>query len=285
MPFFETCIKLAAYLFCIGLALEFAHKAYWRFNTWVLAQEVSTFSRSILSIMIACVPMTATITVTALFITLVDKKSLLTLGLNYTSSSFTYIAYGALIALLCVMFQYIIGLVLGFIQVKRSRISQDCVACMPLFFGGLVDFFSAAVFEEIIFRGYIFYLVMQTWGVPSAILVSSVIFSIAHVIKHPQTPIIFTVNALFFGVLAALSRYYTGALWLPIGLHFGWNVVAGPILGLPYCGRTYDRGVIVSEVSGPEWLTGGLYSLDAGVLGTAALIIAAAGLIAVAPIH
>jgi hypothetical protein len=225
------------------------------------------------------------IVITMAFITLVDKQSLTSLGLTYDGNSMTYIAYGAGIALGCVTMVFLLGLLFGFITVKTSKLSDDCVSCFPLFLGGLIDFMSAAVFEEVIFRGYVFYLLYHSWGFEVAISISAMVFACAHLLKHRNMPAMFTLNAFIFGLIAAFCRYHTGALWLPIGLHFGWNVVSGPIFGLPYSGRSYDRGVVVSDVTGPTWLTGGLYSLDAGVLGTLALAVAAVGLLIVAPMH
>jgi len=229
--------------------------------------------------------MGAAICVTAAFAFLFDRKSLAALGLNYDPNSLTYVAQGAAVGLGCVTVVLLIGVLMGHISMHRSRMSDDCVSCMPLFLGGLADFFTGAVFEEIIFRGYVFYLLSQSTSPLATVLISSAIFSLAHAAKHQDTPNLFKLNAFIFGIIAATCRLHTGALWLPIGLHFGWNVVSGPIFGLPYSGRVYDRGVVVSEVGGPTWLTGGLYSLDAGLLGTVALIIAAAGLLAVAPLN
>lgn len=285
MSLFETCSKLAAYLVCIGVVLELSHRLYWQINKHVLSLEISSFSRSILSMVAACIPLASAVGITAVFLRLMHNKSLSTLGLVYDGDSLTRVASGAGIALGCVTAVYLLSMLLGYIEVRRSKLSEDCVSCLPLFFGGLIDFFTAAVFEEVIFRGYVFYLLYVGAGAEVAIVASSLIFAFAHVAKNPRTPPIYTLNAFLFGMLAAVSRHFTGTLWLPIGLHFGWNVVSGPIFGLPYAGRTYEKGVVVSEVSGPAWLTGGLYSLDAGVLGTLALGIAAAGLIAVAPIR
>jgi membrane protease YdiL (CAAX protease family) len=285
MSLIEACSKLAAYLVCIGLALEFTHRLYWQLNKQVLALEISTFCRSVLSTIVACIPLSAAVAITVGFVRFVDRQSISTLGLSYDGESMTRVAFGAGIALGCVTVVFLIGILLGFIEVKRSKMSEDCVSCLPLFLGGLVDFFTAAVFEEIIFRGYVFFLLYQAAGAQAAIVVSSIVFSFAHLVKHPSTPVLYVLNAFIFGALAALCRDVTGTLWLPIGLHFGWNVVSGPIFGLPYSGRQYDRGVVVSDVSGPTWLTGGRYSLDAGVLGTVALVIAAVGLMAITPLH
>jgi len=285
MSAFETCSKLAAYLVCVGLALEFSHRLYWSLNKRISSLEISTFSRSVLGISAACIPLATAIGITAAFVTLVDKQSMSSLGLSYDGHSLTRVAFGAALALGCLTVVFLIGILLGFIEVRRSQISEDCVSCMPIFLGGLIDFLTASVFEEIIFRGYIFYLLNMAAGAEIAIAASSLIFAIAHVVKHPQVPVLYALNAVLFGVLAATCRHFTGNLWLPIGLHFGWNVVSGPLFGLPFSGRNYDRGVVVSEVSGPDWLTGGLYSLDAGVLGTLALAIAAAGVVVITPMH
>ena len=284
MPFFETCVKLAAYLVCIGIALEISHRQYWRINSWVLSMEASTFVRSVMSSLVACIPLGTALVVTYAFIAFFDKGSLDTLGLKYDGNSLTYVAYGAAIGFGCVTLVFLIGILSGFFEVRRSKISEDCVSCMPIFFGGLVDFFTAAVFEEVITRGYIFFVLQRAWGPEIAIFGSAILFSSAHLIKHTSTPLLFTVNALIFGILTAACRYHTGNLWLPIGLHFGWNVAAGPVFGLPYLGKSYDHGVVTCEVTGPEWLTGGYYSPDAGLFGSIALIIAAAGLMAVTPI-
>ena len=284
MLLFETCIKLAAYLVCIGVALEFSHRLYWSINNWVISLDISALKRSAISTCVACIPLVSTLVITMLFTVLLDNRSLLSLGLHYDGESFTKVANGAAIALGCLTTVFLLGILLGHIGVKRSRLSEDRTECLPLFLGGLIDFFNGAVFEEIIFRGYIYYVLYEAAGSSVAIVASSIIFSLAHLIKHPHTPIIFTLNAFIFGILAAISRHFTGSLWLPMGLHFGWNVVSGPILGLPYSGRDYNNGVVISEVSGPLWLTGGRYSLDAGALGTLALVIAAAGLLAVTPI-
>lgn len=285
MTLCQAFARLAAYLLCIGLALELSHRLYWRISQYVSDLNISTLTRSVLGILIACIPLGSAVLITATFAGLLDKQSLISLGLNYDGESLTRVSFGAAIALCCVTVVFLAGIVLGYIKVKPSRLSEDCVSCLPLFLGGLVDFFTAAVFEEIIFRGYVYYVLLKSGGVYLAIIGSAIVFSTAHLIKHANVPLLYVFNAFVFGIVVAVCRYYTCSLWLPVGLHFGWNVVSGPIFGLPYSGRNYDRGVVVSEVSGPQWLTGGQYSLDAGVLGTIAIVIAAAGLSAMTPMY
>lgn len=285
MSFVEAGFKLAAYLACVGLALEFAHRLYWQLNRQVSNLDISVLSRIILSFLIASIPLGSAVIITTGFIRYVDKRSISTLGLSYTGDSLTSVAYGAGVALGCVTVAFLIGTLMGYIDIRRSKLAEDGISHLPLFVGGVIDFFAGAVFEEVIFRGYVFFLLYEAGGPHLAIVGSSAVFAIAHVVKHPSIPLLYALNAFIFGMLAATARFFTGTLWLPIGLHFGWNVVSGPILGLPVSGRAYERGVVISDVSGPEWLTGGSHSLDAGFLGTVALVLAAVGLVALIPIR
>ena len=284
MSFFDTCVKLATYLACVGLGLELSHRLYRRTTARILEMDASAIWLSFLSSLAACIPLATALAVSMAFVTFLDKGSLLTLGLSYTGDSLLFVAYGAAIGFCCVTLMFLIAMVSGYVNVRPSKLSDDCMTCLPLFFGGLADFFTAAVFEEIIIRGYVFYVMLQSLGPLPAIIGSSVIFSLAHMVRHKETPVMFAVNTFLFGLLTATIRYYTGTLWLPIGLHFGWNVASGPVFGLPCSGRSYDHGMVESEVTGPLWLMGGRYSPDAGALGTVALIVAAAGLVSVTPI-
>ena len=283
---FETCMKVAAYLLCVGAALELSHRFYWKLNKSILSLKGSVLVRSAAAALLACIPMVVAFAITLVFLTYWDRRPFSVLGFppNAATAAY-YTTYGVGTALGCVTLVFLVGMLGGHIRVRRSKLARNRRAHMPAFVEGLTAFFTAAIFEEIIFRGYVYYELQKAFGAPAAILSSSLIFSSAHYIKHQRTPVIFAVNAILFGILAAICRYKTGTLWLPIGLHFGWNVVSGPIFGLPYSGRSYDHGVVSSDVTGPVWLTGGPYSLDAGVLGTVALIVAALGLVAVTTMH
>jgi hypothetical protein len=80
------------------------------------------------------------------------------------------------------------------------------------------------------------------------------------------------VSTVLVGVLLALAYLRTRALWLPWGIHWGWNATLGLVFGLPVSGL--DFSVLVdATVQGPEWLTGGAYGLEASALGTAVILL------------
>lgn len=284
MPFLIMGVKLAAYICVIGLALKYAHRLCLCANNGISSSKTSTTTRSLLASLAAVIPLALTLTATLLFAALADGDPLPILGLTHDAESATFVGYGAILGFVCVMLMFVCGMLGGFIKVKPAAEAQQRDEHLPMFFAGLSDYFSGAILEEVVTRGYVYYLLSRAFGGITAIIGSSLIFSLVHLIRPNRIPLIFTLNAFIFGLLTGACRYCTGQLWLPMGLHFGWNVTAGPLLGLPYSGISYDRGFVKSDVSGPEWFTGGFYSPDAGVLGTFALLVAAVGLRLIAPV-
>jgi membrane protease YdiL (CAAX protease family) len=95
-------------------------------------------------------------------------------------------------------------------------------------------------------------------------LASSVIFAILH-LANPFA----SFNA-FLGLLAAglfLSYAYvrTRQLWLPIGLHIGWNFFEGTVFGFPVSGIDL-QGLVGQINNGPAIITGGRFGPEAGMV-------------------
>jgi hypothetical protein len=59
-----------------------------------------------------------------------------------------------------------------------------------------------------------------------------------------------------------------GSLWLPMGLHFGWNFTEGGVFGTAVSGGQ-SHGLIESVLSGPTLLTGGAFGPEASVIAIA----------------
>jgi len=98
------------------------------------------------------------------------------------------------------------------------------------------------------------------------------LFGFAHLGNPSATPLS-TANTVLAGVLLAAAYLKTRALWLPIGLHWAWNFLMGPVLGLPVSGYRLG-GLPGARVSGPEWLTGGTYGPEGSVVLTVVCAVA-----------
>lgn len=89
---------------------------------------------------------------------------------------------------------------------------------------------KSVLFEELIFRGALFYLLLQRLGWKWAIAISSLAFGIYHWFSQelfgnlPQMAMIGTMSAIM-GAVYAFGYLKTGTLWAPIGMHLGWNWV------------------------------------------------------------
>ena len=79
---------------------------------------------------------------------------------------------------------------------------------------------------------------------------------------------------MLVGVPFSIAYLRTRMLWLPIGMHFAWNFVQGFVLGLPVSGIQSPVSLLRAEVHGREWLTGGSYGPEGGVLALASILLA-----------
>lgn len=134
----------------------------------------------------------------------------------------------------------------------------------------------AAFVEEMSFRGYILQNVWEEWGLVPAIVVSSIGFATLHMLNpHWREQLLLTLTGLImFAVWACMSLVWTKSLWLACGAHIAWNLFEGPVYGLPLSGLTMPVPTVLRQiVNGPQWLTGGSFGPEAGVISFVALIV------------
>ncbi|WP_234531503.1 CPBP family intramembrane glutamic endopeptidase [Streptomyces shenzhenensis] len=141
---------------------------------------------------------------------------------------------------------------------------------------GLVGFMAAAaVTEELMFRGLLFRLVERRLGTYAALALSSVLFGAMHLLNKHATLLGAVAIAIEAGGMLAAAYAAGRSLWLPIGLHFGWNFAESGIFGTEVSGNGATHGLLDASTSGATLITGGefgpeasLYSMLFGVLAT-----------------
>jgi membrane protease YdiL (CAAX protease family) len=148
------------------------------------------------------------------------------------------------------------------VKVGSTTGSGAAFVVMGLFFVWAVQ----STGEEIAMRGYL----LQSYGrkLPSwvAVLVPSLLFSVLHIGANPIALLNILLVAIFFSFLS-LGQ---GSIWLAAGIHTGWNMTQGNILGIPVSGLSREVSIWVFQpVSGaPTWLTGGSYGIESSILAT-----------------
>jgi hypothetical protein len=97
-----------------------------------------------------------------------------------------------------------------------------------------------------------------------------VIFALLHG-SNPGANWFSTANTAGFGILFGYAYLRSRDLWLPIGLHFGWNFTL-PLFGVSVSGlKMKVTGYEMSWTAGSLW-SGGEYGPEASILTSAVLI-------------
>ena len=123
-----------------------------------------------------------------------------------------------------------------------------------------------AVGEEMLFHGYAFQQLTRTLGNFGTVLPVAVLFGLVHTGNEGANPLgIF--NTMLWGGVLGFAYVRTQALWLPFGLHFGWNL-ALPLLGANLSGFAMSVTGYSLEWNGSTLWSGGSYGPEGGLLTT-----------------
>lgn len=138
----------------------------------------------------------------------------------------------------------------------------------------VVVFLPAVFHEELLFRGYPFQRLWR-WKPAVAIVGVSAVFALLHAANVSVSPLGLT-NVFLGGVLLSLAWVRYERLWFPIGLHFGWNFMSGPVLGYEVSGYVPETSLLAVEGSGPALLAGGGFGIEGSVWMTVVELVAIA---------
>ena len=129
----------------------------------------------------------------------------------------------------------------------------------------LVIFLSVGWYEELLDRGYWLQNLEEGLNLFWAVLISSCFFALAH-LGNPNISVASIAGLILAGVFLAFGYTRTRQLWLPIGLHTGWNFFEGTVFGFPVSGMADFPRLLHPTVNGPALLTGGAFGPEAGLV-------------------
>lgn len=112
---------------------------------------------------------------------------------------------------------------------------------------------KSVLFEELTFRGVLFYLLIKKLGNKKAILISSIAFGIYHWFSHEVfgnvSQMLFTfVLTGIMGMIYAFGYTKTSSLFVPCAIHLGWNFTQGFIFSQGAIGN----GILVLLKNQPD---------------------------------
>lgn len=137
---------------------------------------------------------------------------------------------------------------------------------MLLFTAGI----TAGFVEEFIFRGILLRWIEEFAGSWAALFITSALFGLAHISNDNATWFSSFTIAVEAGLMLGGAYMLTRSLWVPIGLHFGWNMTQGLVWDVPVSGNDVD-GLVDARLVGDPLISGGAFGLEASVI---ALVVA-----------
>jgi membrane protease YdiL (CAAX protease family) len=197
----------------------------------------------------------------ALSMAIFESRRFTDLGLNWQRGSgrnlLTGLGLGILAASAVILVPFALGMA-HFASLKSADVSWRGDLFLPILL------LCGAMAEELAFRGFVLQYLVRGWGVWAALLSTGALFGLLHN-DNPGATWLSDVNTGMFGVLFGYAVLRSHDLWLPIGLHFGWNLTL-PFLGVELSGLTIRvTGYEVVWNSGDLW-SGGKYGPEASPL-------------------
>jgi len=158
------------------------------------------------------------------------------------------------------LFAAVIGVIALAGGYRITGTNPVAVLLLPLAIG-----IVSGVVEEIVFRGVVYRIVEESLGTWISVLISAALFGFIHA-SNPNATLISSLSiAISAGPLLAGAYILTRRLWLCIGIHFAWNFTQGGIFGAAVSGNEM-RGLLQSELSGPELISGGEFGPEASIV-------------------
>ncbi len=122
---------------------------------------------------------------------------------------------------------------------------------------------SVATAEEILLRGYILKNLIQSFNVKTALIISSLLFSIMH-LANPNINIIGFINIFGAGLLLGVCYIKTNSLWMPIGLHFSWNFFQ-TVYGFNVSGQKL-YSLFEIKINEANFFNGGSFGIEGSII-------------------
>jgi membrane protease YdiL (CAAX protease family) len=201
-----------------------------------------------------------------------DKRSFESLGLKLDRHTLADILAGIGITFLQMGFIYVLMLALGWLTFKGFAWEFDPISVVIT---SVLTFLLTFIFvgwnEELLSRGYHLQTIASGLNLFWGVVISSAVFGLLH-LGNPNAIWVSAAGIFFAGVFLAYGYIRTRQLWLPIGLHIGWNFFEGVVFGFPVSGLDIYALTRIT-VHGPELWTGGAFGPEAGLIVLPSLLV------------
>lgn len=194
-----------------------------------------------------------------------DRRSFTSLGLQHNRRALPDLLFGIGLGGLLMGLIFLLEWSLGWLHFEafawQSQPATEVLAGLALF---AAVFLAVGFYEELLFRGYQLQNLADGLNVPLALLITSGAFGLVH-LGNPNATWASALGIFLAGLFLAYGWVRTGQLWIPIGIHIGWNYFQGPVFGFPVSGIDTFR-LLRHSIDGPALVTGGEFGPEAGLI-------------------
>lgn len=199
-------------------------------------------------------------------------------GFKVNKNSGRELLTGLMVGTLIMFTLFLIVLTCGWMEIKGFAWNKRDWGSILKDFSLAVSYMAAvAVTEELFFRGYFLQMFEKFLNLNAAVIVSSIIFALVHLLNPGIAGIdlIFVViSHTLAAILIAMSFITSRNLWAPVGIHFAWNLMEYYLLGLT--GINANEAVfLVTKITGPKlWvgIPGTAFGPESSITGIIVLI-------------
>lgn len=204
----------------------------------------------------------------------VDRRPFASLGVGWNARARRDLFVGFLIPAVLMGVIFLVEWAFGWLEFRGfvwafEPISTVVTTVLTMFF----VFILVAWSEELLTRGYWLQNMSEGVNIPFGVALSSLLFGVMH-LTNPNSTWIAALGVALSGGFFAYAYLRTRQLWLPIGLHLGWNFFESTIYGFPVSGLD-TLGLLLHNDHGPELITGGAFGPEAGLIVIPAMLLAA----------
>lgn len=206
---------------------------------------------------------------TWLSLKILDKRKFISIGLAFHGEWKRELLFGLLLGAVFSLS------VLFFLWIGGYVVIQVTVSEWPIAVSGTLLSFAlwvcVALFNELIFRGYVMQTMSEGLGNIAATIFMSICYGVFQGLSS-QGPALPVINTALFGFIFCIMYFRTRSLWMPLGLHFSYQFIQSYMLGAPVSGVVTAFSLFKTIERTPEWITGGRYGLEGGGVATVLLL-------------
>ena len=202
----------------------------------------------------------ASLAVTALMVRSIDVRPWRDVGLGRDAARAGTVARGSAIGAGAIGGASLVLLLAGWLRFVPASPGSIAGAALSV----TAFLLPAALYEEVLCRGYLLTALRDAVGVRWAVGLMSAVFGLLHAHNAGATVESVLIVTLA-GVFLAAVRVAFDSLYAAWGAHAAWNWVMAVPLHAPVSGLRFEAPAYRAVSAGPEWITGGSWGPEGGL--------------------